>query len=276
MHISLSTHLAISLGARLTKAIHDPLTFFITLTLGILQMVVAVYGGILAVAALPPEKKRPPHVAAFVLLGIGLFLVTFYVGFINDRSQFKATNDNNEIKGDLNNNQTALNTALRGLYTLNGAFTGWTTANSKTASCNSAKAPEIAEFRRYAGEVVALAKAQTQSPNLANASSPTLAPAYSPQVQSYKPNLLPAQAPDQASTLHTDIQRMLSYLKSADQTNTRTVTDLVGQYLKHNSFQQSMDQFYNGVALSLKTRDDAYARLQPQIGQLRLDIQKVL
>jgi hypothetical protein len=84
----------------LSEPIHDPNAFRYTLILGALQMLVAVYGGILAAIALP-KPPRVPHFVGFTLLGVFLFFVTFYVGLINDRAQFHATQDTGEIKGEL-------------------------------------------------------------------------------------------------------------------------------------------------------------------------------
>jgi hypothetical protein len=67
--------------------IHDVATFRFVLMLGAGQTFVAIYGGWLAVLALE-SKDRPPHEIFFVFLGLILFGLTFYVGILNDKSQY--------------------------------------------------------------------------------------------------------------------------------------------------------------------------------------------
>jgi hypothetical protein len=81
--------------------IHDRTAFRMVGSLGILQTVVALYGGYLAVLALPPEKQSKVHDWFIAVLGLGLFALTFAVGILSDHSQFEVTAKLNLANGTL-------------------------------------------------------------------------------------------------------------------------------------------------------------------------------
>jgi hypothetical protein len=81
--------------------IHDRTAFRMVGLLGILQTVVALYGGYLAVLALPPEKQSKVHDWFIGVLGFGLFALTFAVGVLSDHSQFELTAKLNLANGTL-------------------------------------------------------------------------------------------------------------------------------------------------------------------------------
>jgi hypothetical protein len=92
--------------------IHDRTTFRMVGLLGIFQTSVALYGGYLAVLALPPEEKSKVHGWVIAILGLWLFALTFVVGVLSDHSQF-------ELTGKLN----LANEALRKIALNKGGLT---------------------------------------------------------------------------------------------------------------------------------------------------------
>jgi hypothetical protein len=80
--------------------IHDVTAFRVVLSLGAFQTIVAIYGGWLAVLALP-EKDQAGREFRFAVLGVALFGLTFWLGILNDRTQY-------ELQSSLNNSTTVL------------------------------------------------------------------------------------------------------------------------------------------------------------------------
>jgi hypothetical protein len=105
--------LAVCLAPHLKSLnIHDQTTFRLVGMLGILQTALALYGGYLAVIALPSDRQSRMHPWFFVIAGLGLFSLTFAAGVLSDHSQF-----------DLSTKLDTANDALRNVGSLRGGLT---------------------------------------------------------------------------------------------------------------------------------------------------------
>jgi hypothetical protein len=110
-------------GFLLLGFIHDWWTFAAFISLGLTQAVVAVFGGELAVKALPIEVsylKRKRYKSWFKRLGAALFLLTCFVGFLNDRTQFQAVEDVKVVQSKLDVANNSLSGANGRIDTLTG------------------------------------------------------------------------------------------------------------------------------------------------------------
>jgi hypothetical protein len=87
--------------------IHDVTAFRAVLLLGVFQTIVAIYGGCLAVLTLKPEE-RGWHSFLFVALGVILFGLTFWVGLLNDKTQYELQSSLNNSTAGLTNVSAAL------------------------------------------------------------------------------------------------------------------------------------------------------------------------
>ncbi len=87
--LSVYTHLLISWPHWLPTIKYEQ-TFELFVLLGCVQIVIAVWSALLAIIALPSDKRRWPHAAGFLILGSILFALTFRIGVLNDVNQSDA------------------------------------------------------------------------------------------------------------------------------------------------------------------------------------------
>jgi hypothetical protein len=154
-----------------------------------------------------------------------------------------------------------LSTALRGLDTINGALATWHPAKTDVASVE--KSSDLAEFRRYAGEVVALADAQSKSAKLADETPPTLAPPSQSQVTNPK------------DVLNTRLQQLIRQLWYLDRNYAGTIDSAFHGLDRHPEY-NTVPDFLNAVTTAIKIRDQGYRDLQPELNQLVSEVLQAL
>ena len=104
----------------ITHYVHDWTTFAVFIFLGAAQMAIAVLGVHLAILALPSglenlvKKMRLYHVWKWSL-GAAVFVLTLVVGWLNDKTQFAATQDAEKVQFKLDATKDALETSGRNL-----------------------------------------------------------------------------------------------------------------------------------------------------------------
>jgi hypothetical protein len=198
---------SIELGLPMT--IHYPATFTIVVILGVIQALVASWGGILAVLALPDGRAKQYtklQTFGFVVLALALFALTFAIGKLNDTNQFEA--DQKAV--DAQNQQKTIQDELDKSLKLQGESNGvlQQLGQSKTPS-------QLEAISRQAAQI------------LERQAIPVL-PAPSPGPQNVAPPTPSAfQPPDRnsPSALQRELTSLIQSLRDTDnQTNQRGST----------------------------------------------------
>lgn len=81
------------------------------IVLGLLVLVISVWGGIVSVKSLPAEEKHPGHVWVFVGCGALAFILTLIIGFRNYYAQKESTRLQIQLSSSLQQTSTQLKTA---------------------------------------------------------------------------------------------------------------------------------------------------------------------
>jgi hypothetical protein len=127
--------------------IRDVTTFRVVLLVGVFQTVLAIYGGYLAVLALPPGMRTIPHQFSFIVLGIILFSLTFYVGLLNDRAQHEISTKLDTANAGLVNVYSLLPTLqqrqLNGVESLRSYIGGVLRSSSSQRSSTAPAEPQV-------------------------------------------------------------------------------------------------------------------------------------
>jgi hypothetical protein len=253
--------------------ISDWWTFGTFISLGLVQAIVSVFGGNLAVRSLPHgvgirEKRKSKRY--FRLLGSLLFILTCVIGYLNDRSQF-------QLNGKLDRTNTALNTITTGFTTLGNRLS----AQIELANPVTSKSNTATDVNEYVAKVLDLAKTQLKSASQANAPLPILP--HPSVVQAPPPlgNQFPTPSVTQSAPFQANpiaelggrIDSLVGSLRTSE-----TELNHAGMLFKSqlmllpSNFPRpfSEAQMVASMTASIKKRDDAYEKQYlPQIEDIR-------
>src|SRR6266851_397752 len=258
--------------------IYAPWTFSVFVFIGLAQTAIGLESGELAVKALPLEACTPKQKRRYLrlvrVLAFLLFPATVFIGVVNDKSQKDADDKAATARTNEGITQAKLDESNKRARLSDEAFQAF------ARSLDPSKLT-VAQFAKYTEAQRASAQvAPTPSTTTPQQPSSTLPPIFGPPPTNPKE---PSIAPTKAS-VRNDIeqtQAKLNVISANTNASIRmTLSSVRGLYIMSGSSQEARDLAFRGtlpqVSAVLKSRDDQFQRLVPEIQKERTEAFRLL